>query len=1756
MNSILSVVPFSARLDFLGPVALKGTGLLVVALLAGLALRRVSAARRYVLWFSTVLAVGALTIAAPLLPAWRVLPAREVPVVIEPPSEPEEASAVIEEQLPVEADVPVLPPVVMSEPVPMESQAVMWPVISWSDVVTSLPLMWLIVAAALCFRLVVSGVRLSLLRRRCAAREVLLKLNRALAALVAESGRAAPRLLIGPAGSVPMVWGILRPCLLLPADADEWPEKKLRAVLLHELAHLRRRDPAALLVAQIAQALHWFNPLAWLTVRSLRADQERACDDAVLRHGIRASDYAQHLLDISQHQRLAPGLGLCALAMARSAPVEKRLAAILDSRIRREATSRGALVVSLLVASVIAMPLAMLASEAAKGLRGRILDRHGVVLAESTKETVRQYPLKTLAAHVVGYTGKSGPDDPTPEGRAAMEKQMNAALKKGKDVALSLDARIQALATQAVKDSGFERAAVVVLNPRTGEVLASVSLPSYDPNHFIPTLGKEDWDVYVKDKSLPLFDRCLRGEYCPGSAFAPFTALAGMAAGVGDQHFDCKGSVEYDGRSYRCWIAGQNPAGHGTLGVSSAIVASCNCYWYQFGNAAGLDAFAKMGQLIGIGETTGVIDDEAKGELPSPAGLAATFGLQGKWTPGHTANLAIGQGNLLTTPLQLAVLAATVGNGGKVPKATLLRLEPSAKPEWRADLIAEGLPANQIEQIREGMRLVVNSESGTGKSAHSERCIIAGKTGTSQFSKTVEGKRVEDNRAMFMGFAPFDQPTLAFAVLVEGGKSGGRDAAPIAKRIVEETLALPADGSGKVESVEEQAGHFKQIDSTAEEVRKATVTPKSDAAAKLYSALLQNDKAGELLAESKALLAEQPESSVRKLIAGFAHWRNGDTKAAASSCQKINCNDLSPGQQAIFARIANDAGFKDAALTVVKGIPVDALLMKSEAAMIAPMRPDAPQRQTLAGASLRVVHQSGRAVEVKGPGVVPLRITTSKDARGLRLVEVRNLPDIVNAVAVVEHGHETTELRFGKTKGIATDEATILFDGNATPAPDMPANQWRGTIDGHLEIYHSGTRKQETLDGSVQLNGAEGELRLEKKSKNEKTQAGAPSKVEDGKGNSSEPQQKGQHHADLDDVLREGGKLGGNAIPPQMPSDQIFEDGSDHFNDRAKLTLMKLGFLIEKNPGTLFVITCYTDSVGDDQANLELSQRRADAVATWLRQNLRLTTQRIKAVGMGEKELIETSAGADKEARRVNQRLEIKVRTSQVDQKAAAQSNALTPGEATTGANSPWKMNRHGGRDYVTLENVKSFYHFDSLSRNGTAVELKTRSVVIKAEVGSRELHLNGVKFLSSDPVVEIEGNPSISQLDLVRLIDPVLRPSHIKNASAFDTVVIDPGHGGHDEGAKGVYGIEKDMTLKFGMNLKTALEKRGFKVVMTRTVDEFKSLASRVKQANDTPDSILISLHFNSGDKEASGVETHAVTPQVGGDPALNSQNIALATAIHARVVTHYNLADRGVRRAQWTVLTGCERPAILFEGGFITNGAEARMIASETYRKALAETMADGVLSYQKAIRSASPAKTKTLNGQAGTKPKTDENDATDNAAAEPLRRANAKLYNFERARLDDVFRRLAADAGIRFISMPDDAPELKRLITHQITASPFSIMETFCRANRLQLFLDGDTWYLRPFDDSELLEKRYASPQTKALPDTIVKDLRAVLALHSPDKASHSKAADPTTPNSDPETLEPKVIFMPEEQTFLVVGTQLQHSWVKAYFEGLSR
>lgn len=787
----------SSLLDLLSLTALKGAVVLLVALLLGLGLQRMAASRRYALWITAIATLAILPLAMWVLPAWRVLP--KAPTALDRPmmeAEPVSENAGLS-PLPEDLDFtasaagPALP-----LPAPITTRPAFSWNISWQDVVEYLPVVWMLIAGLLVLRLGRSAWRLQRLEASLSPGECALLIRAA-----RDLGlRRIPRLLIGPSDSVPMVWGVLKPRLLLPSGFETWSPEKQRGVLLHELAHLKRGDPFALWAAQWVKALHWFNPLVWLTFRQLRADQERACDDAVLRHGVRASDYAQSLLDLSRHNRLAPGLSLCALTITRCAPVEARVKAILDPRRRRDGLNLRWLAGLAGCALLITLPVAMLHAIEDFQPRGRILDRNGVVLAESTKEKGRVYPLKSLAAHMVGYTRVPDEGHGQTYGGAALEKQQNAELAAGKDVALTLDMRVQSLAYRAMKEAGVVRGAAVVLDPRTGEILASVSLPSFDPNLFVPSISHENWERYLNDQDVPLLNRCLKG-FAPGSTFKMLTGLAGSAAGMNGQKFNCTGSVTYGNDVMRCWIHSQNGGGHGVLGMSDSLAVSCNCYWYQFGNAVGIEQIESMGRIIGFGSAYGITEDENAGILPCPDWQKQHHPKE-SWSAGHTANTAIGQGYMLATPLQMAVLAATVGNSGRVPQPGIIK-QKEARP-WRRDLTQDLLNAADVDPLREGMRLAVNSESGTGRPARSDKVAIAGKTGTVQNWRILHGERVEANHGWFIGFAPYERPQLAFAIIKQGAKTGGGDCGPIAKRIVEEALALPADGSGEVKPVEEK----------------------------------------------------------------------------------------------------------------------------------------------------------------------------------------------------------------------------------------------------------------------------------------------------------------------------------------------------------------------------------------------------------------------------------------------------------------------------------------------------------------------------------------------------------------------------------------------------------------------------------------------------------------------------------------------------------------------------------------------------------------------------------------------------------------------------------------------------------------------------------------------------------------------------------------------------------------------------------------
>lgn len=481
----------------------------------------------------------------------------------------------------------------------------------------------------------------------------------------------------------------------------------------------------------------------------------------------------------------------------------------------------------------------------------------GVTVAERAS---RVYPLKSLACHILGYVRL--PDDqrasaeerkgwdyyvPDDFGGAGVEKSFDNHLRgkpgvrvmqrdqrgrpvgevyeeyqeprKGNDVYLTLDARMQIIADRALRDGKVGRGAVVVIDPANGEILAMVSVPSFDPNKFIPSIQQSDWDRLLENKTIPLLNRAVKG-HVPGSTFKIPISFAGCLAGIQLNHFNCSGSVTYGNKPMQCWIQRQNGGSHGSIGLSDAIKLSCNCFFYRYGNAAGIANITKVGKILGVGSRTGVeLEDEDPGILPNPEWLRLHRPSE-RWSDGYTANTSIGQGMVLASPLQMASVTATVANGGKAWSPHLLkrvvdgdRVVLDNPPSLRGDLSLNVKP-DEVEVIRKGMWKVVNDPSGTGKGGRITGIEVAGKTGTAQnWRRDEKGVKHDDNHTWFISFAPYQNPKYAVCVLVQNGKSGGGCAAPVARRVLEQCLALENGYQVAIEAMAPAEGHFNHIQS-------------------------------------------------------------------------------------------------------------------------------------------------------------------------------------------------------------------------------------------------------------------------------------------------------------------------------------------------------------------------------------------------------------------------------------------------------------------------------------------------------------------------------------------------------------------------------------------------------------------------------------------------------------------------------------------------------------------------------------------------------------------------------------------------------------------------------------------------------------------------------------------------------------------------------------------------------------------------------
>lgn len=448
-------------------------------------------------------------------------------------------------------------------------------------------------------------------------------------------------------------------------------------------------------------------------------------------------------------------------------------------------------------------------------------DLPGVSLDVST---VRWYPQGSVGAHVLGHVGEISqreveslaeqgykPGDFL--GRLGLERSYETELrgvdgerwlevdavgrvvgqfgpeqtlapKPGKELHLYLDVGLQAIADSCLAG---RRGVVAMLDVRTGGVLVLASAPEFDPNLFAAGIRGSDWRRLNNDPERPLLFRAVQATYAPGSTFKMVSFVAAL-----DEHVvgytqrlpaSCRGGYRFGNRYFRCW----EEKGHGALALEDALVKSCDTYFYQIGERIPIDALAHRARDAGLGVKTGIdLPQELSGLVPDSDWMNRRWGPKG-WTQGSVLNHAIGQGEYLVTPLQLARFAAMFALRGKILVPRLVESVEEEDGTQRALAPATAgmwdLPPETMERVREAMHQVVLR--GTGASCRIEEYMPAGKTGTAE---NPHG----NPHSWFMGFAPFENPEVAFAVIVEGGGHGSEVAAPIAKRLLLEIVARRA----------------------------------------------------------------------------------------------------------------------------------------------------------------------------------------------------------------------------------------------------------------------------------------------------------------------------------------------------------------------------------------------------------------------------------------------------------------------------------------------------------------------------------------------------------------------------------------------------------------------------------------------------------------------------------------------------------------------------------------------------------------------------------------------------------------------------------------------------------------------------------------------------------------------------------------------------------------------------------------------------
>ncbi len=434
------------------------------------------------------------------------------------------------------------------------------------------------------------------------------------------------------------------------------------------------------------------------------------------------------------------------------------------------------------------------------------LDLPGVIIEV---EPVRHYLYGALAAHALGYLGEISPTELGSPlwkgyrmgdlvGKGGVERVYDQVLRghegrqrvevdargrplrvlgrepsrPGRSIVLTIDLDIQRAAEAALGD---RTGAVVVLDPRNGEILALVSHPAYDPNAFAAGISTRQWARLTGDRALPLLNRAAEGNYEPGSVFKIVTAAAALTRGTATRatRITCPGFFRLGGRIFRDLKA------HGTVDFVTGVAQSCNVFFWTLGYRTGGEAMSQMARAMGLGERTGIdLPSESAGLIPSAAWKQRTLGEP--WYPGDNINMAIGQGWVNVTPLQIARMAGAVGNGGTLVRPHLVReiIDPETRQTERVITAPMGrfhLPVEALATLRDGLEAVVLR--GTGRGVALPGVTIAGKTGSA------ENPRGQPH-AWFTAYAPAEAPRVALAVLVEHGRRGALVAGPIAKAVL------------------------------------------------------------------------------------------------------------------------------------------------------------------------------------------------------------------------------------------------------------------------------------------------------------------------------------------------------------------------------------------------------------------------------------------------------------------------------------------------------------------------------------------------------------------------------------------------------------------------------------------------------------------------------------------------------------------------------------------------------------------------------------------------------------------------------------------------------------------------------------------------------------------------------------------------------------------------------------------------------------